>query len=42
MTKHHIQGHAGGLTSPRERVLRALRHEQPDQVPWSFDFATLS
>lgn len=24
--------------NPRERVLTALRHEQPDRVPWAFEF----
>lgn len=25
-------------TNPRERVLKALRHEQPDKVPWALEF----
>lgn len=26
------------MTTPRERVLKAIRHEQPDRVPWHFTF----
>jgi uroporphyrinogen decarboxylase len=26
------------MPTPRERVLKAIRHEQPDRVPWHFTF----
>lgn len=26
------------MVTPRERVLQAIRHEQPDRVPWHFSF----
>jgi uroporphyrinogen decarboxylase len=26
------------MATPRERVLKAIRHEQPDRVPWHFTF----
>jgi uroporphyrinogen decarboxylase len=26
------------MVTPRERVLKAIRHEQPDRVPWHFTF----
>ena len=26
------------MVTPRERVLTAIRHEQPDRVPWHFTF----
>jgi uroporphyrinogen decarboxylase len=26
------------MVTPRERVLKAMRHEQPDRVPWHFTF----
>jgi uroporphyrinogen decarboxylase len=27
-------------TTPRERVWQAIRHEQPDRVPWQFNYTT--
>ncbi len=26
------------MATPRARVLKAIRHEQPDRVPWHFSF----